>query len=567
MPAHGASRTGKPGRKREAGSAGFADALLSLVPKGKGSVPGTRNATVVRVPPPAPFESKRAEKDIRRKDEKEIRRKDRIGKAPRESALPPPGTAIAAMSPAARAVSVIAAPETPPKKKPAAVSDGSAVPVIGSPEIPREKKKAAVSDGSAATPDLMTLPIPTQGVAGAIATGHDRAPSPGGIPANPLPARGSTRSRDKSPSSRHGVSAVPRRADVPSGSPAKRLEGDLVDRHIVANHDASPTEKRSSQVPLSPEPEHRVVDGGTEAPKRKNPPMEISRESVAAPGPLPRPEPPGPVRTEMRNAGAIPPDGIVPGAASPRKAASGSTGIPREELPRKNAGPDSAGPEHAAPTGGKRDNGTAIPSPRVATERRPDTPERVDRQPAGSVDPGKGASFPGLLAASSGVEPNMGSAPAPSPSAPAAPMPGAPLPVPLFEQVAMKMTPLSDGAHDVEIRLTPEHLGKLKIELHIDSGRVDASVHADNSEARALLLREEPALREALRNAGVTLSSFNVALSGEPWREGRGGTQPNGDADSAPRRGRKEERVEGVASSQNDEIERDGMNRTEHWIA
>jgi flagellar hook-length control protein FliK len=146
-------------------------------------------------------------------------------------------------------------------------------------------------------------------------------------------------------------------------------------------------------------------------------------------------------------------------------------------------------------------------------------------------------------------------------------MPGAPQPPPLFEQVAMRMTPLSDGAHDVEIRLVPEHLGKLRIELHIDSGRVDASVQADNSEARALLLREEPSLREALRSAGVTLSSFNVALSGEPWKEKRGGTQPNGDADSAPHRGGKEERVEGAARVHGVDADPDGMNRTEHWIA
>ena len=119
----------------------------------------------------------------------------------------------------------------------------------------------------------------------------------------------------------------------------------------------------------------------------------------------------------------------------------------------------------------------------------------------------------------------------------------------------------------MEIRLNPEHLGKLKIELHIDSGRMDASVQADNAEARALLLREEPALREALRNAGVTLSSFNVALSGEPWREKKGAAKSNGDADTAPRRGRKEAPVEGVTSMAGEDVERDGMYRTEHWIA
>ncbi len=131
----------------------------------------------------------------------------------------------------------------------------------------------------------------------------------------------------------------------------------------------------------------------------------------------------------------------------------------------------------------------------------------------------------------------------------------------------MKMTPLPDGAHDVEIRLNPEHLGNLKIELHIDSGRMDASLHADTNEARALLLREEPALREALRNAGVTLSSFNVALSGDSWRERRGAARPDGDGDSPPRRGRKEEPVDAVASVGGREDGRDALGQTEHWIA
>lgn len=131
----------------------------------------------------------------------------------------------------------------------------------------------------------------------------------------------------------------------------------------------------------------------------------------------------------------------------------------------------------------------------------------------------------------------------------------------------MKMTPLADGAHDVEIRLTPEHLGSLKIELHIDSGRMDASVQADNSEARAMLLREEPALREALRNSGITLSSFNVALAGESWKERKGTAQPDWDADSSPRRNRKENVTESVTAVHGEDVERNGMNRTEHWIA
>ena len=89
MPANGVPRTGKTGKKREAGSAGFADALLSLAPKTKGSGPGIRTVAGARGTSPSPPDSKRPEK--------EIRRKERTGKAPRESAPPPAGSAIAPM--------------------------------------------------------------------------------------------------------------------------------------------------------------------------------------------------------------------------------------------------------------------------------------------------------------------------------------------------------------------------------------------------------------------------------------------------------------------------------------
>jgi len=220
-----------------------------------------------------------------------------------------------------------------------------------------------------------------------------------------------------------------------------------------------------------------------------------------------------------------------------------------------------------APTKGKEGSGAKVPFAHVATERTVEAPERRAPRGAATGDPAKGGTFSGLLAAASPLESGMRDTGAPAPSTAAGSPREASPPLPLFEQVAMKMTPLPDGAHDVEIRLSPEHLGDLTIELHIGSGRMDASVQADNPETRALLLREEPALREALRNAGFTLSSFNVALSGESWRERRGAARPDGESDPSPRRSRKEGRVEGVASVNVEEDGRDGTGRTEHWIA
>lgn len=130
----------------------------------------------------------------------------------------------------------------------------------------------------------------------------------------------------------------------------------------------------------------------------------------------------------------------------------------------------------------------------------------------------------------------------------------------------MKLTPMPDGEHTVEMRLSPERLGALEIELRIGSGRMDASLRADNPEARALLLREEPALREALRNAGVTLSSYHVFLADDPRREKRGTTRPDGDDGTPARRNRKEGPVAGIAAGAG--AERIGATgRKDHWVA
>ena len=569
-PAKGALRTGNPGRKRKAASSTFADALFSLVPQKKGPNTGTRKTTAVHETSPAPrpggppatadpgfhftpvgLKSKQdgdhgtsgSAEPREKRSEKEIRRKERNGKTSRDAALPPAGAEIAPATSADRPVSTIRPPETPPSKNP-----------------------TAVLNGSAASPGLVAAGVPAAGVAGVILSGSNRGPSSGETSANPAPQRASTRSRERSQLSTKGVQEETRRADVPSGPQTKRHDRDAVNRQIVAEPAATLQEKGAVPPPLSRGTDPPAVDARTDAPVRKKHSVETPRENVAAASVLPRSAPPDPARTENRNAGTVP-IGVAPGADSPRKPGSGKPGSGREEPPRKESGAASAGTETADPNDRKGGAGASAAPTRNATGVRPDAPERGTARLAESADPAKSGTFSGLLSAASGVEPGPQGAGAPATPAPAAPRHEASLPPPLHEQVAMKMTPLPDGAHDVEIRLTPEHLGKLKIELHIDSGRMDASVHADNIEARTLLLREEPALREALRNAGVTLSSFNVALSGEAWRERKGGAHPNGDADSAPRRRRKEEPLEGVTAVSGEDVERGGMYRTEHWIA
>ncbi len=85
---------------------------------------------------------------------------------------------------------------------------------------------------------------------------------------------------------------------------------------------------------------------------------------------------------------------------------------------------------------------------------------------------------------------------------------------PLHEQVSMRLSTLPDGVHEISLSLSPENLGKLQIDLKISGGQMAATVRADNSDTRDSLLREMPALREALASRGIVLSSFDVSLSG-----------------------------------------------------
>ncbi len=291
-----------------------------------------------------------------------------------------------------------------------------------------------------------------------------------------------------------------------------------------------------------------------------------SRGSASAKGATPRfaPRAPEPGKARSEEAG---PDLLGTDSVSPRRPVPGKNEVAPEPSRRDGYGQTAAEPQQAVRRNGKGIPGPVAASSHVAVERRPGSPERAVSRPAPRERTAEGRSFSGFIPAAAGPVQEGRGAIEPAAPAPLEPSREAFLPPPLFEQVAMRMAATPDGAHEVEIRLAPEHLGKLKIELHIDSGRMDAAVRADNPEARSLLLLEEPALREALRNAGVTLSSFNVALSGEPWKERRERTSPNGDTDTAPHRGGKEEKTESVASVRREDLERDGMKRTEHWIA
>ncbi|MGR3755713.1 MAG: flagellar hook-length control protein FliK [Tranquillimonas sp.] len=108
---------------------------------------------------------------------------------------------------------------------------------------------------------------------------------------------------------------------------------------------------------------------------------------------------------------------------------------------------------------------------------------------------------------------------------PAAPPPGgAPLtppgaPVPVHRQIAQAAQDLSRGP--VELRLSPEELGSVRLTLQAQEGGLTVQVAAERQETLQLIRRHADALAEALRDGGFADVSFSFRQDGR-----RGGTAP-----------------------------------------
>ena len=77
----------------------------------------------------------------------------------------------------------------------------------------------------------------------------------------------------------------------------------------------------------------------------------------------------------------------------------------------------------------------------------------------------------------------------------------------------ISMRNLSDGSQTVRMRLIPETLGSVTVNLSVQGGSVNATMVAQNTEVRDALLANQQALARSLADAGLKLSSFNVNLA------------------------------------------------------
>ncbi len=89
-------------------------------------------------------------------------------------------------------------------------------------------------------------------------------------------------------------------------------------------------------------------------------------------------------------------------------------------------------------------------------------------------------------------------------------------------RVAKAVQTANDRGGPLQLRLSPPELGSLKIQLSVKDGGLSASLEADNSNARKLLLDHLPALRDRLAEQNIRVDRFDVDLKQE-----NGGGQTN----------------------------------------
>jgi hypothetical protein len=99
-------------------------------------------------------------------------------------------------------------------------------------------------------------------------------------------------------------------------------------------------------------------------------------------------------------------------------------------------------------------------------------------------------------------------------------------PEPVATQLATVLAPAArqpDGSYQVNIRLQPEELGLVHVELHLEGSTVNVSLHADGDATRDMLRQNLGQLRQQLASGGLTTGRFDVG-SGPASDQGGAGT-------------------------------------------
>ncbi|MDY0267660.1 flagellar hook-length control protein FliK [Trichloromonas sp.] len=123
------------------------------------------------------------------------------------------------------------------------------------------------------------------------------------------------------------------------------------------------------------------------------------------------------------------------------------------------------------------------------------------------------------------------------------------LPVPeeqVYQQVASRLTLVDGQRHSrLTMRLYPEELGQVKLDLTVEGDRVRLQLHAQNQQVQEVLEKYLPRLRESFEQQGLKLEEAQVTYD-SPGQGGRGSFQESRQSFFAARSaGRSGERTAG----------------------
>lgn len=129
--------------------------------------------------------------------------------------------------------------------------------------------------------------------------------------------------------------------------------------------------------------------------------------------------------------------------------------------------------------------------------------------------------------------------------------------VKLVQRVAKAFNHLGREGGRVRLRVAPEALGSVTIDLRVQKGHVDASVIADSEAAAATLREHLPELRAKLEQSGLTVDRLDVETEAERERPGHQAFNDAADAQSQDRRPAQHRQRGVVDTSGRDRQERD----------
>jgi flagellar hook-length control protein FliK len=283
----------------------------------------------------------------------------------------------------------------------------------------------------------------------------------------------------------------------------KAIDNDLA-RERVADNDADrtsplPRSDRAAAAPATSRPEARTIavaalQQAIHSVQAGNTAPETPRPDVAAPP------------SEQPNATTAPGatvDAIAPKPTGTKTSAGSkdSAGVVLENaaVPSAAASASPVAFNGSSPGGSRRESGHGGGGDRPATSAEVPVPATM-------IFPGH-ASFARTLEHA-------------SPLAAAVPPPFPAQDLPLVEPQLVKALQLQvkAGGGDMRLTLTPEHLGTVTIEVHVDRERVTATLTSDTAAVRQWMAVHHDELRQSLAAAGLTLDEFVVREDGERER-------------------------------------------------